>query len=124
VLRKVQAGFDDFVTEKYHDQVAAIFARWADQLLKSPTETTEIEAALAATLTATPPIPVDSQRARTSSFLIVLRDRFAPDRPFERALWIRDWRSTLSHFSTLQAAEFQVTEIQLNNESSAVNATP
>ena len=27
-LPKVQAGFDEFVTEKYHDQIAAILAEW------------------------------------------------------------------------------------------------
>src|ERR1700727_2968017 len=101
VLRKVQAGFDDFVAEKYHDQVAAILARWSDQLLKSPAQTAEIESVLASTLNATPPIPVDSQNVRASSFLNVSRNRFAPEKHFDRAAWIRDWRSALSGFSSL-----------------------
>jgi tetratricopeptide (TPR) repeat protein len=124
VLRKVQPGFDDFVAEKYHDQVTTIFARWTDQLLKSPVGTTEIEAALAATLTATPPISVDSQRVRASSFLNVFRSKFSPEKPFERPTWIRDWRSVQSHFSTLQTAEFQVAEIELNDGANIANAAP
>ena len=36
ILRKVPAGFDDFVTEKYQDQIEAIFREWTSQLLKSP----------------------------------------------------------------------------------------
>jgi tetratricopeptide (TPR) repeat protein len=123
-LRKVQPGFDDFVAEKYHDQVAATLARWSDQLLKSPAQTAEIESVLASTLNATPPIPVDSQNVRTSSFLNVSRNRFAPEKHFDRAAWIRDWRSALSGFSSLQTAEFQVTEIRLNNGSNNSGVAP
>lgn len=124
VLRKVQAGFDDFVAEKYQDQVAAILARWADPLLKSPVDTTEIESTLAATLTATSPIPTDSQRIRSSAFLNVYRNKFSPDKPFEHASWVREWRSALSHFSTLQTAEFQVTEIRLDSPRGTANSAP
>jgi tetratricopeptide (TPR) repeat protein len=120
VLRKVQPGFDDFVAEKYHDQVAAALARWTDQLLKSPAHNAEIESALASTLNATPPIPVESQKVRTSSFLDVFRSNFAPEKHFDRAAWIRDWRSTLSGFSSLQTAESQVIEIRLNNGSNSI----
>jgi tetratricopeptide (TPR) repeat protein len=124
VLRKVQAGFDDFVAEKYHDQVAAIFARWTDQLLKSPAGTTDIEAALAPSLLTTPPIPIESQRVRASSFLNVFRSKFSPEKTYEKLAWIRDWHSVQSPFSTLQNAEFQVTEIQLNNGTNGANAVP
>jgi tetratricopeptide (TPR) repeat protein len=124
VLRKVQPGFDDFVAEKYHDQVAAVLARWTDQLLESSTQTSAIESTLASTLNATSPIAADSQKVRTSSFLNVFRSKFGPEKPFERAAWIRDWRSALAKFSTLQTAEFQVTEIRLNNGSDGTNAVP
>jgi len=39
VLRKVSAGFDDFVTEKYQDQIEAIFKEWTSQLLQCPQDT-------------------------------------------------------------------------------------
>jgi hypothetical protein len=35
-LLKTQAGQDEFITEKYHDQIAAIFAEWSSGLLASP----------------------------------------------------------------------------------------
>ena len=35
LLLKTQAGSDDFVTEKYADQIAAIFAQWSSGLLRS-----------------------------------------------------------------------------------------
>ncbi|HEX4379990.1 MAG TPA: FG-GAP-like repeat-containing protein, partial [Candidatus Acidoferrum sp.] len=117
-------GFDDFVAEKYHDQVAEVFRRWIDQLLKSVSASSEIESALDVTLTATPPIPTESQRVRTSSFLNVSRAKFSSEKSFQRAAWIQDWRSSLSHFSALQTAEFQVTEIELNNGVGNANAAP
>ncbi|HEX3119337.1 MAG TPA: tetratricopeptide repeat protein [Candidatus Acidoferrum sp.] len=124
VLRKVRPGLDDFVAEKYHAQVAEVFDRWTTALLKSPTATTEIESTLAATLNATSPIPVDAQPIRASSFLSAVRNKFSPERQFDSAAWIRDWQSALKHFSALQTAEFQVTEIHLNNVSNNTNSTP
>jgi tetratricopeptide (TPR) repeat protein len=124
VLRKVQPGFDDFTAEKYHDLVAAIFTRWTDQLLKSPAGSSEIEAVLSTMLIATSPIPADSQRVRTSSFLNVSRNKFAPAKPYERASWIRDWRCALSSLSTLQTAEFQVTDIQVGNRANETTMRP
>jgi len=35
-LLKTKAGFDDFVTEKYQDQIATILGRWSAELLQSP----------------------------------------------------------------------------------------
>jgi tetratricopeptide (TPR) repeat protein len=124
VLRKVQPGLDDFVAEKYYDQVAAVLDRWTTALLKSPSATTEIESALTTTLNANSPVPVNSQRIRASSFLNTFRNKFAPEKQFDRAVWVRDWRSALSVFSAMQAAEFQVTEIQLGNSSSGTNGAP
>jgi hypothetical protein len=47
-LLKVQAGLDDFITEKYADQIAAILAKWSASLLQSPRETQAIAKVLAA----------------------------------------------------------------------------
>jgi Flp pilus assembly protein TadD/peroxiredoxin len=124
VLRKVAPGFDDFVAEKYHDQVADVFRRWTEQLLKSSSAANEIESVLDATVSATPPVPVDSQHVRTSSFLNVFRDRFSPEKLFQRTAFIQDWRSSLSLFSALQTAEFQVTEIELDHGVGNANAAP
>jgi tetratricopeptide (TPR) repeat protein len=124
VLRKVRPGLDDFVAEKYHEQIATILDRWTYSLLKSPSATADIESALSATLNANSPIPADSQPLRASSVLNVSRARFSPERQFDRAAWIRDWSSALRQFSAFQAVEFQVTEIHLNDPSSETNRAP
>ena len=43
ILRKVPAGFDEFVTEKYQDHVAAFLRDWNSQLLQSPQNTAALE---------------------------------------------------------------------------------
>jgi len=48
MLAKIKAGSDAFVTEKYHDQVAAILTRWKTDLLQTPRNLSAIERALSA----------------------------------------------------------------------------
>src|SRR5207237_8907789 len=52
VLRKVPAGFDEFVTEKYQDQISAILSQWSAELLQSPQDTTALERVMARSFTA------------------------------------------------------------------------
>ncbi len=46
VLRKLPAGFDEFVNEKIQDQIAAIFAEWSAELLRSPEQTSALAKAM------------------------------------------------------------------------------
>lgn len=57
-LRKTQAGLDEFVTEKYHDQVAAILAEWSAGFLGSPQDVRAVEELL-------PPIFREPHSARS-----------------------------------------------------------
>src|SRR5260370_18831442 len=43
LLLKTQAGLDDFVTEKYADQIASILAQWSSDLLQSPQDVSTIK---------------------------------------------------------------------------------
>src|SRR5258708_15981286 len=47
-LLKTQASLDDFVTEKYHDQIAASLAEWSTSLLQSPQAVPALEKVLVA----------------------------------------------------------------------------
>src|ERR1700675_2780217 len=46
LLLKTQAGLDDFVSEKYADQITAILAQWSSGLLHSPQDVRAIEKGL------------------------------------------------------------------------------
>ena len=47
-LAQVEPGRDEFVTERYHDEVASILERWRAGLLQSPQNTQPIENAFSA----------------------------------------------------------------------------
>ena len=57
-LLKTKAGLDDFVTEKYHDQIAAILAQWRTNLAES------VARVLAPSFLGTSPQPVESRIVR------------------------------------------------------------
>ena len=97
-LLKTKAGLDDFITEKYHDQIAAIFAEWRAKLLASPMGLQGIEQALAPGLSNTTP-PAQSRIVRPGPALEVRR--ITSGSPL----------GSLSAFSTIHTAEFQITRI-------------
>src|SRR5437660_696836 len=64
-LLKTQAGLDDFITEKYHDQIAAILAQWSSSLLRSPQDVRAIETVLTPDFSGSSLEPVDSRLVRS-----------------------------------------------------------
>jgi tetratricopeptide (TPR) repeat protein len=115
VLAKVRAGSDEYVTEKYQDQVSAVLTKWSMQILQSPEATTALEEVLAADFSANSAKTVQSLPLRTDKYLQVWREQFAEVRTIGRAEFVDEWRSSLSHFSKTLTAEFQVTHIRLHS---------
>ena len=63
-LLKTQAGLDDFVTEKYHDQIAAILAEWSAGLLGFPQDVRAVEKSLAPSFSGCSFRPVEANVVR------------------------------------------------------------
>jgi tetratricopeptide (TPR) repeat protein/peroxiredoxin len=114
-LLKVQAGSDEFITEKYADQIAAILAEWSSSLLRSPRETEAIAKALAADFSGAALQPAESQVVRFDSTLQIRRNKFAGQPTLGRDDFLRDWQSVLSIFSKIVTAEFQITGIDASD---------
>ncbi|MGA2429643.1 MAG: FG-GAP-like repeat-containing protein [Candidatus Acidiferrum sp.] len=115
VLRKVEAGSDDFVTEKYHDRVAAILREWSSELLESPQKTVSLEKAMTANFAGASPTPSASLPIRSGSTLQVSRMNFSEETPLEREAFLSKWRSGMTPFAKLITAEFQVTSIRVGS---------
>jgi tetratricopeptide (TPR) repeat protein len=109
-LLKVQAGFDDFVTEKYANEVAAILGQWRADLLQSPQQVQAIEKVLTADFVGSSLQPVESRVVRSDPALKINRNKFARV-ALVRAAFLSELRSAMSSFSKLVTAEFQVTSI-------------
>ena len=60
LLLKAKAGSDDFISEKYVDQVSAIMEKWSSGLLESPQKFVAFENVLLPSFSATSLKPVQS----------------------------------------------------------------
>ncbi|MGA7377254.1 MAG: CRTAC1 family protein, partial [Candidatus Sulfotelmatobacter sp.] len=110
-LLKVQPGLDGFISEKYHDQIALILADWSSGLLQSPLQVQAIEKVLSAEFAGSSMIPIESRLVRTGPPIEIHQDKFlAPD--LGRDAFLQAWRSSLSVFSKVVTAEFQVTRMR------------
>ena len=112
VLKKVRAGFDEFVTEKYQDQIAAILRDWSLQLLESPKKIAALENVMASNFMANSRKSAVPQQVRTGPAVQVWRTKFAADTPLGREAFLEEWRSAMSTYSKMLTAEFQVTSIR------------
>jgi tetratricopeptide (TPR) repeat protein len=111
VLRKVPAGFDQFVTEKYQDQIAEVFAEWSAQLLESPQSTSALAKVVSKDFLGW---PITSGQARIVHEALPftvwhvehpLSESLAKDR------FLDELRLFLGTFSKIVTAEFQVIRI-------------
>ncbi len=111
LLLKTQAGLDDFVTELYADQIAAILAQWRSGLLQSSRDLSAVEEVLLPSFSGASPKPADSRAVRPGPPIEVRHNTFRQETALGRDAFLQELRSTLSGFSRILTAEFQVTGI-------------
>ncbi len=111
LLDKTQAGLDEFVTEKYADEIAAILLQWSSGLRQSPQNLLAIANVLSPTFSGSSPTPIHSRVARSRPTIEVRQRAFAPDTSVGRDVFLQDFQKELSLFSRIITAEFQVTRI-------------
>jgi Tfp pilus assembly protein PilF/peroxiredoxin len=122
VLQKANAKFDDFETEKYHDQVATILSEWSSQLLESPQKTAAMENVMSSNFSGASLKPISSQSMRADSILQAFRMKFSGETLLGREAFLGEWRSVMNTFSTMVTAEFQVTSIRVENSPPPVSS--
>ena len=115
-LTQIKPGMDGFVTEQYHDTIAAILNAWSRSLLQSPLNTDVLENVLSAKLLANSWQPVEIHPLRPASTVLdVRRIRFESQPLLKAEAFVSDLRSALSSFSKILTAEFQITRIDSNS---------
>lgn len=113
-LLKVQAGLDEFITEKYAEQIFAILAEWSAGLLRSPGEAQAIRKVLGTDFSGASLQPTESRIVRSSSGLLVRQNKFSRQLTLGPDAFLRQWQSDLGVFSKILTAEFQITGIEAN----------
>jgi Flp pilus assembly protein TadD/peroxiredoxin len=111
LLLKTQAGLDDFVTEQYADQIAAILAQWSSGLLLSPQDLGAIEKVLLPNFSGASPQPADSRVVRPGPPIEIRHNTYRSETTLGRDAFLRELHSAMSNFSKVLTAEFQVTGI-------------
>ncbi|HSZ60495.1 MAG TPA: FG-GAP-like repeat-containing protein [Terriglobales bacterium] len=115
LLVKTQAGSDEFVTEKYADEIAGILAQWSAGLLGSSQDSGRIERVLLSTFSGASLRPIETRVVRPGPAIEVRRNIFPTTLKQETALgrdaFMQELRTEFSRFSEILTAEFQVTSI-------------
>jgi len=118
-LLKARAGFDDFVTEKYQDQIAARLAEWSSSLLQSPQSLQALEKLLGPEFSGASLNPVKSRVLRSGAALEARKIEFSQQSTPGADAFLREMRSFMGTFSKLMTAEFQITSIEASGTGAA-----
>ena len=123
-LLKTQSGSDDFITEKYQDQIAAILLEWSAGFLAAPQSIQAVERALGAEFSGTSYHPVESRLLRSGPAVESRKNRFAREVVLGREPFLRDLLSAMAPFSKILTADFQVTSIDADSQSLSSTGIP
>ena len=117
ILKKVPAGFDEFVTEKYHDQIAVVLEAWSAQLRESPSNTSALSQVLSRDFSGCSFQAAESRTVREKPFAKVWKVNYPQETPRDGSAFLSELRASLGTFSRLLNAEFQVVGIHLERAS-------
>jgi tetratricopeptide (TPR) repeat protein len=112
VLQKVPAGFDQFINEKYQDEIAAILNNWSTQLRTSPQEFAAIRNAMAPGFAGSSLRPSQLRVTCEDGPFKIWSVQYPPETNLTSDTFESQWKSSLNPFSKLLIAEFQITRIQ------------
>ena len=124
VLRKVPAGFDEFVTEKYQDQIEAIFREWGSQLLQSPQNTAALGKAMSANFQGSALKSGQTKIVNETGTIKVWQTQYPQEFVRGGRDFLSGLQSSFATFSQLVTAEFQVVRIHAESVVPSVTGGP
>ena len=119
LLLKTQAGLDEFIAEKYVDQIATILAEWTEGLLRAPQNVAAFEKVLLPAFAGGSLTPVESRTVRKGPPIEVQRNRFSQQLSLGRNEFLEELSSTLRGFTKILTAEFQITAVNASGMQAA-----
>jgi tetratricopeptide (TPR) repeat protein len=122
ILRKVPAGFDDFVTEKYQDQIEVVFREWASQLLGSPEQTNAIDNVMSGSFLGGSWKPSQERTVHETTAIRAWKVQYPQEMTLGAEAFLAELHSWLATFSKLITVEFQIVSIRVEPTSPAVPA--
>jgi len=119
VLLKTRPGFDQFISEKYAVQIAAVLAEWKSSLSRSPLDLHFLERFLAEECSASSLGTADVRLVRSGPVVEVVQHTFQPQAALGRDAFLQEFHSALNSFSSVLSADFQVTSVVAGSPSSS-----
>jgi tetratricopeptide (TPR) repeat protein len=111
ILQKVPAGFDDFVTEKYQDEIEAIFREWSTQLLQSPRQVDALGKVLSPGFLGSALKPSQERAVHEMPFVKVWKVNYLQDTTLAGEAFLAGLQSYLAAFASLLTADFQIVSV-------------
>ena len=111
-LLKLPPGSDDFVNEKYADQITRIFEEWETRLIENAADIAAIETRLSEGFLGSSFMPTSSEVLRSGP-VESSRLTFSTDSSLGREAFLRELRAAMGSFGSILVAEFQVTGIDV-----------
>jgi tetratricopeptide (TPR) repeat protein len=111
MLRKLPAGFDEFPNEQVQDRIGAIFAEWGSQLLVSTQQTAALRKAMANEFLGSSLKAGQIIKINDAPPFKVWRIQYPQGPTLKSESFLAELQSSLSDFSKLMTAEFQVISI-------------
>ena len=111
VLRKVTAGLDDFITEKYQDQVAGVLSEWSSQLRRAPQDVTVLAQRMSANFRGTALQAGQLRVVNHASPFSVWEVQYPQEIGLNGEAFLAALRAFLGSFSDFLVAEFGVTRV-------------
>ena len=112
LLAKTQAGSDEFITEKYADQIGTVLEEWTKSLLQSAAEGGGIEKAFTRGFSGLSLHPSESKRLPSHGGIVVDRNTFLNTNVLGREAFVREWQEFVGVFTKIFTAEIEVTGIE------------
>jgi tetratricopeptide (TPR) repeat protein len=112
ILRKVPAGFDEFVSEKYQDEIAAIFGEWSTQLLGSPQQMEAIRKVMTASFAGSSFKSRQELIVNETPHIKAWKVQYPAEAALGGEAFLAELRSSFANFSKLLTAEFQIVSIR------------
>ena len=112
ILRKVPAGFDDFVTEKYQDQIEAILRAWSAELLEAAQQSDAIRKVMSGSFVGSSFQPSQERTLYDSASIKTWKTQYTTEMSLSVDAFLTELRSYFGNFAHLQVAEFQIISIR------------
>jgi tetratricopeptide (TPR) repeat protein len=117
VLRYVEPGSDEYVTEKYAAEIARRLEEWGQELRSGPSPWDVLAKFLDASLQAAPLVPAQEKKLRSGYGVDVFRRTFSNQAELGRERFLEEVRNSLAPLGRLRTAEFQIAGIEQTADS-------